>query len=104
MIASEAARLIAAHCSTSSPAARGREHREVGRGAVGVDVGEAAEHAPLLAARLAHGLLARPRSPLVEGGEALPRDRRLEGLGEHAHRDEHVAQVGRAEERVRARS
>ena len=35
--------MIAAHCSTSSPAPRGREHREVGRRAVRVDVGEAAE-------------------------------------------------------------
>ena len=38
-------RLIAPHCSISSPRRAGREHREVRRRTVGVDVGEAAEHA-----------------------------------------------------------
>ncbi len=45
-------------------------------------------------------LLAGRFDALVEGGEAIPRDRRLERLREHADRDEHVAHVGGAEERL----
>ena len=37
---------------------------------------------------------------LVEGVEALPGDRGLERVGQHPERDEHVAQVRRAQERL----
>ncbi len=65
-------------------AAGGREHGEVGGGTIGVDVGEAAADLPGAARRgrrdgldrLAHG----GGDALVEGGEPLPGDRRLERL------------------------
>ncbi len=86
------------------PAPRGREHREVGSGAVRIDVGEAAEDPALAAALLAHRLLGRGDHALVEDGEALPGDSRLERLAQHAHGDEHVAQIGSAQEGVPPRA
>ncbi len=84
--------------------APGREDGEVRRRPVGVDVGEAAEHA----ARSRRTPRARPRAArahhlLVEAREALPRDRRLEGLADDADRDQQVAHVGGAEERAAPR-
>ena len=43
---------------------------------------------------------ARPHDRGVERVEAVPGDRRLERLRQHAHGHEHVAQVGGAQERV----
>ena len=84
---------------------RRRQDGEVGRGAVGVDVGEAAadagragalgRHAADLGDRLARRLHHRR----VELLEAVPGDRRLEGLREHAAGDEGVAQVRRQQKR-----
>ena len=74
----------------------GREHREVGRRAVGVGVREPAGDR----ARAAERLLDRARHRLDERREPVPRDRRLERLRQHAHRHERVAQVRRAQERV----
>ena len=97
MIASDAAVLDLCHCSSSRPRRAGREHGEVGRGAVGVDVGEAAGDAALAALGAACRGLAhrRPRTR-----RSVPGDRRLEGLGQHAGRHHRVAQVGRLEEGV----
>ena len=86
---------------------RRREHREVGRGAVGVDVGEAAADAGRAGALARHpaGLGDRGARRLhhrrVELLEPVPGDRRLEGLREHAAGDEGVAQVGRQQEAPR---
>ena len=77
-------------------AARGREHGEVGRRTVGIDVGEPARHDPVTSERLP--------CPFAHGAdellEAVPRDRGLEGLDEDARGDERVAEVGRLEEGV----
>ena len=90
--------MISSHCSSSEPRRAGREHREVGRGAVGVDVGEAAGHAcPRRRARARRAARAPRPTNVVE---AVPGDRGLEGLGDHARRDQRVAQVGRLEEGV----
>src|SRR3954447_5406475 len=80
-------------------APRRREHGEVRRRAVGVDVrqpaGDAARAALVGHRRL--GCLACARD---EGGQPLPGDRRLEGVAEDAARDQRVAQVWRLQERV----
>src|SRR6185437_11274859 len=80
--------------------APGREDGEVRRRAVGIDVGEAAEHAASLTAHLTQRLTRGGHDPLVEAREALPGDRRLERLAHHPERDEQVAHVWRTEERV----
>ena len=95
-IASEAAALISSHCSSSRPAPRRREHREVGRRAVRVDVREAAVTRPS-----GPSAAAAARAPsATKSREAVPGDRGLERLGEDAGRDQRVAQVGHLEEGV----
>ena len=60
-------------------------------------MGQAAEDTSLAAALLAHRLLGRSGHALMKDGEALPSDRRLERLAQHAHGDEHVAQIWSAQ-------
>ena len=80
-------------------AAGGGEAGEVGRRAVRVGVGEA-DGDRAGAAALVQRRLGGAADLLDEGVEPVPGDRGLEGLRQHAHRDEGVAQVGRAQERV----
>ena len=100
MTASDAAALIASHCSSSEPRRAGARTVKYGAGPSGIHVREAARHAPAAAG------LARPRARVasitdrVERREAVPRDRGLERLADHAAGDEGVAQVGRAQERL----
>src|SRR5213592_2086564 len=67
-----------------------RDHRVVGRRAVGVDVCEAARQLAA-AAHQAERLLGRRGHALVKGREAIPGDGGLEGLADHAHGDQRVA-------------
>ena len=82
-----------------------RQHREVGRDAVGIDVGEAAADPRRTgtldrrSADLRHRLPRRRHHARVELLEAVPGDRRLEGLRKHPAGDERVAQVRRQQER-----
>ena len=98
-IASRAARLIAAHCSSSSPRRAGASTVKYGAAPSGYACVIRQVTTPL-AERLRGGRLDR----LDERRQALPRDRALERLGEHAHRHERVAQVRRAQERVAPRA
>ena len=60
--------LTSSHCSSSIPRRAGRQHREVGRGAVGVGVREAAGDAPVAAAPRARPLAHRaPRTTRRSG-------------------------------------
>ena len=77
-------------------AARRREDREVGRGAVGVDVREAAGDP----AALARAPRAWRRRPPRGSGQALPGDRGLERVRRARRGHERVAQVGHAQEGV----
>ena len=62
-------------------------------------MGETAGDEPL-AASLLHRAGGLRQHRLVKLLEALPGDRALEGLRQHAHGDERVSQVGRAQEGV----
>src|SRR6185369_12775340 len=76
----------------------GRVDRVIGRGAVGVYVGETArDHAA--AARPAHRLPGGRQHTLVEFPEAIPGDGRLESLADQPEPDQAVAQVPAAQER-----
>ena len=76
----------------------GRVDRVIGRGAVGVHVGETArDHAA--AARQAHRLPGGRQHTLVEFPEAIPGDGGLEGLADQPEPDQAVAQVPAAQER-----
>src|SRR5207244_10096899 len=74
------------------PATAGREHGEVGRRAVGIDVGEAAGR-EAAAAYVLQRPLDRNGDAGVEGGEPVPGDGGLEGLGDARQRDHRVAAV-----------
>ena len=95
MIASAAARLIASHCSSSSPRRAGASTVKYGAGAVRVGVREAAGDDPVRAADLAHRRAPSPSHRVVEGVEALPRDRRLERLAT-ARPSRRTCRAGRA--------
>ena len=78
---------------------RRRDHRVVGRRAVGIHVREADGDLALAARCRAHRLGRRAHHLFVERREAVPGDRGLEGLLEDAGGEHGVAQVGRAQER-----
>ncbi len=73
------------------------EDGEVRSRTVWIDMGEPAVDAAG-AADTPDGLRGDGADALVEGGKALPRDGCLECLGEDAHRDQQVADVGGAQE------
>src|SRR6185295_10798564 len=80
-------------------AARGRQDREVGRGAVGIDVCEPAGHGPFTSERVPRALPHAADQIL----EPIPGYRGLEGLGEDAAGDQRVPEVGRLEEGIAPR-
>ena len=96
--ASEAAPLIVRHCSISAPGRGCRVIGEVGRGPVGVHVGEAAGHVPWPTGRILDCTLRRRPDAGVELLEAIPGDRGLEGVVQQAVGDQTLAVVGRTDE------
>ena len=84
MMASAAAALIVGPLLELGAAASRGDDGVVGRGAVRVDVREAAGDLAARRRRAGNGLAGRAHDAGVEGGEAVPRDRGLEGLADHA--------------------
>jgi len=77
-----------------------RMEREVGRGAVRIGVCEAARDLSLAAGRLPDGVRGRRLDGVMERFEAIPRDRGLERVVDHAVQDQPLHRVGHADEGV----
>src|SRR6516162_1438889 len=74
--------------------------REIARGAVGIDMREAAGDLPHAAGRLSDRVFGRGLDRVVEFFEALPRDRSLERVVDYAAQDQPFHRVGHANEGV----
>src|SRR5207245_3764798 len=81
----------------------GGEHGVVRCGPIRINVREAARHLTG-AAHATKGILGGGPDARVERREAIPRDRGLEGLAHHAHRDECVTEIGSVEEGLTPRT
>src|SRR5947209_2237428 len=77
-----------------------RVEGEIGRGAVGIDVGEAAGDFARAAGRLENRPLGRRLDAIVQRLEALPGYRRLKSVDDEAGRRQELAGVGHADEGV----
>src|SRR6516162_9361497 len=77
-----------------------RVEREIARGPVWIDMREAAGDLPFAAGRLADRVFGRGLDRVVEFFEALPRDRCLERVVDHAAQDQPFHRVGHSDEGV----